>query len=275
LRRRIVLWSLAAAASLVLVAVVGLPLIAARATTLVSYGVERKLGRAVDAQVHAALDSRHLGAAFDCVQDDAESPARAAFRKLMDQLEHAAALPHQFDAVVVRRGEPNAIALPGGRIYVFQGLIAQAESVDEVAGVISHEIGHIAHRDGTRSIIEGAGLSVLFGMLLGDFVGGGAVVISATTILKTSYSRHAEAAADAYGVWLMTKAGGDPRALGRILLRIAGTTHPGPKILIDHPETRDRVAAIDALAPPAPPAPRRPLLDGGEWAALRSICLQP
>ena len=62
----------------------------------------------------------------------------------------------------------------------------------------------------------------------------------------------------------------DARALGRFLSRIAGTTHPGPKILLDHPETRDRVAAIEAVAGSAP---SRPLLDQAEWAALKNICV--
>jgi hypothetical protein len=52
-------------------------------------------------------------------------------------------------------------------------------------------------------------------------------------------------------------------------LRIAGTTHPGPKILLDHPETRDRVTVIEAMAGSAP---TRPLLDQADWAALKSIC---
>ena len=103
---------------------------------------------------------------------------------------------------MVRRGEPNAFALPGGRIYVFQGLIERAETVDELAGVLAHEIGHVAHRDGKRSVLQGAGLSFLFGMLLGDFVGGGAVIFAAKTILQTSYSREVETAADGYGVEL-------------------------------------------------------------------------
>jgi hypothetical protein len=68
---------------------------------------------------------------------------------------------------------------------------------------------------------------------------------------------------------LMTRISGDARALGRFLLRIAGTTHPGPKILLDHPETRDRVTMIEEMAGSAP---TRPLLDQADWAALKSIC---
>src|SRR5262249_58436306 len=135
---------------------------------------------------------------------------------LVSALEAAAELPLPVRPLVVRRPDVNAITLPGGRIYVFEGLLTKANSVDEVAGVLGHEIGHVAHRDGTKSVLEAAGLSLLFGMLLGDFTGGGAVVIAARTVLQTAYSRTAEAAADEFGARLMDKLGGDPRALGTI-----------------------------------------------------------
>ena len=88
---------------------------------------------------------------------------------------------------------------------MFEGLVEKSETPDELAGVIAHEIGHVAHRDGTRSILQSAGLSFLFGMLLGDFVGGGAVVIGARAVLQSSYSRDVESAADRYGVELMSR----------------------------------------------------------------------
>ena len=156
-------------------------------------------------------------------------------------------------------------------MYVYQGLVREARTPDELAGVIAHEIGHVAHRDGTRTIMQGAGVALMFGMLLGDFIGGGAVVVAAKTLLRTSYSREVEAAADGYAVVLMTKIGGDPRALATILSRIAGGTHAGPKILADHPETRDRIVAIEAMASSTP---RRSLLNQTEWAALKSICAE-
>ena len=93
-----------------------------------------------------------------------------------------------------------------------------------------------------------AGLSFLFGMLLGDFVGGSAVVIGARAVLQSSYSREVEAAADRYGVDLMGRAGGDPRALGTVLTRISGAIHPGMEILRDHPDTKARVAVINDLS---------------------------
>lgn len=268
LRAQVVVWSLAATASLLLVAVWGVPRIATELAPLVPYSVERKLGAAIERQVRASLASRHAGAAFEC----GEQPGRAAFDKLMDRIETAAALPIPLKTLVVRLPDANAIALPGGYIYVFQGLIDDAKTPDELAGVIAHEIGHVAHRDGTRSVLQTAGLSLMFGMLLGDFVGGGAVVLAAKSILQTSYTREVETAADAHSVALMKQIDGDPRALGAILQRIAGTSHPGPKILADHPDTRDRVARIEAAAGAAPAAPAKPLLTHAEWAALKNIC---
>jgi Zn-dependent protease with chaperone function len=269
-RLRVVAWSAAAMVVLVLAAVFGVPALASRLAPLVPPALERKLGNAVDAEVRGMLDTRNLGGAFECGQGDAERPGRTALDRLTNRLAAAADLAVPLQLAVVRRPETNAIALPGGRIYVFQGLIAKAETADELAGVIAHEIGHVARRDGTRSILQGAGLSFLFGMLLGDFVGGGAVMVAATTVLRSSYSRDVERAADAYAVELAGKAGADPQALARMLARIADDKGRGPKILLDHPEAAERIAAINAM--PRAAAPPTPLLDAGEWAALKRVC---
>jgi Peptidase family M48 len=194
LRRKIVALSFAAAASLVVTAVFGLPALASRIIPLVPLAAEHRLGDAIDRNIRGMLDSQHLGAAFACGSAPSEAAGRAALDKLVGKLEAVAALPFPLHVEVVRRAEPNAMALPGGRVYVDDGLIAIAQTPDELAGVLAHEIGHVAHRDGTRTVLQTAGLSFLFGMMLGDFVGGGAVVIAARTVLKSSYSRRVEAA---------------------------------------------------------------------------------
>jgi Zn-dependent protease with chaperone function len=272
LRRKVIGLSFAAAASLIVTAVFGLPALASRIIPFVPLGVEYKLGAAIDKNIRPALDTRHLGTGFACGATAGEAAGRAALDKLVGKLEAAAALPFPLHVEVVRRAEPNAIALPGGHIYVDDGLIAKAQMPDELAGVLAHEMGHVAHRDGTRTVLQTAGLSFLFGMMLGDFVGGGAVVIAARTVLKSSYSRRAETAADAYSVQLMQKAGGDPHALGDILARIVEDKDQGMRLLLDHPETKDRIAAIDAVAVPGQTTP---LLDAADWSALQQICAPP
>lgn len=262
-------WSVAATVSLLLVAIFGVPAVAERLAPLLPAAVEHRLGDAVDMQLRGILDTRRTGAAFECGAATSEKPGRAALDKLVHRLEAAAGLPTPLRSTVVRRTEANAMALPGGQVYVFRGLIEKADNADEVAGVIAHEIGHIAHRDGTKAVLRAGGLSFLFGMLLGDFVGGGAVVVAAKTVLQSSYSREAEAAADAYGAELMTKAHGNARALATMLAKIGGATEPGMKILLDHPETQARIAAINKLAGARPTTP---FLEAGEWAALKRIC---
>ena len=255
--------------SLVVLAWLAVPALAARLTPYVPVALERKLGAAIDMQVRAALDTHDRGRQFECGLAPDKQPAKLALSRLLRQLETRASLGMPLRIAVVRRSEPNAIALPGGQVYVFEGLIDRADTPDELAGVLAHEIGHVAHRDGTRAVLHGAGLSFLFGMMLGDFVGGGAAVIAVRTLLQSSYSRDTEAAADAYGVQLMRKAGGDGRALGVMLGKIGGATEPGMRILRDHPDTKARIAAIERLAPAGGGGM---LLAAQDWAALRTIC---
>jgi Zn-dependent protease with chaperone function len=269
-RRKVVFWSIAAVISLVLVGIFGVPAIATRLAPLIPFSVERKLGEAVDPQVRAMFGGREAGKPFECGTLEDEAPGRRALERLAAKLEAAANLGIPLKIAVARSPVVNAIALPGGIIYIFRGLIAKSENVDEVAGVLAHEIGHVAHRDATRAVLQAAGLSFLLGMVLGDFVGGGAVVIATRAILQLSYSRDVERAADLYAVELIAKAGGNPRALGAVLGRIAGSNDPNLRILLNHPVTAERVALIEQLS--AATAAASPLLDAADWAALKRIC---
>lgn len=268
-RMKVIGWSVVAVAVLVFAAVFGVPALADRIAPLVPLRAERWVGDAVNGQVRKMLDTGDASRAFECGRDTGEAAGQAALAKLIGKLEAAAGLPLSLDAKVVRRSEANAVALPGGYIYVYEGLIDKSESADEVGGIIAHEIGHIAHRDGMRSLLQSAGLSFMFGMLLGDFVGGSAVVIGARAVLRSSYTREVESAADRYSVELMRKAGADQRALAVVLNRIAGAIHPGVEILRDHPDTQARVKLINDLATASAP---QSLLEPSEWAALRRIC---
>lgn len=268
-RHAVIGWTIVATVALIAVSYWGVPAIADRLAPVVPLAAERRMGDAVNMQVRSQLDTRNAGAAFECGNGANETAGRAALDKVVKRLEGAASLRLPLRSTVIRRPEANALALPGGQIYIFRGLIEKADNADEVAGVIAHEIGHVANRDGTKGVLQGAGLSFLFGMLLGDFVGGGAVVLAAKTVLQSSYSREAESAADRYAAELMKKAQGDTRALATMLDKIGGATEPGMKILLDHPETKARIAAINRIAANGPTVP---FLSSAEWAALKRIC---
>jgi len=268
-RLRISAWVVLATLSLVGIAVFVVPAVAGRLAPYVPASIERKLGDAANVQVRATLDTKKLGDRFTCGREAAEKSGRDALNALVARLSRSADLPTPIDVSVVRSNVPNAFALPGGHIYVFQGLLDKAESPDELAGVIAHEMGHVAHRDSMRSMLQGAGLSLLFGMLLGDFVGGGAVIVAGKTLIESTYSRAVESAADAYGVRLVAATGGDPQALGTILTRIDDKKYTGMHIWVDHPQAEDRARTIRNLALKSAGVT---LLDADQWTALKHIC---
>jgi Zn-dependent protease with chaperone function len=268
-RRRAVILSLAAALSLLLVAFYGIPQIADQLSRLVPPQIEQKLGRAADARVRLTLDKGPKGQPFECGTGPGEAEGKIVFDKLMTQLAKGSGLAMAIRPAVVRREEANAFALAGGHIYVLRGLIENAKDVDEVAAVIAHELGHVANRDGMRSVLQSAGLSLVFGMLLGDFVGGAAVVVAAQLLLKASYSRRQETAADDFSVRTLQELKANPRALAIFLDRVARTPK-GWSIFLAHPSVLERVARINAMA--LPETDRKPLLTDAEWQALRRIC---
>src|SRR5262249_35694363 len=128
-RTKVVAWSMAAVISLLLVGVFGVPAIADRLTPYVPNAVEHRFGEAVDAQVRDMLHRERRGPAFECGQADAEKAGRAALSRLAARLQAAASPAISINLAVLRKPQPNAFALPGGHIYLFEGLINKAETV--------------------------------------------------------------------------------------------------------------------------------------------------
>ena len=263
---KIVGWSAAAIVSAVLLVLYGVPALAARIAPLVPWSTEVSLGNAVEGQIMQQLPG---GPARLCGTDKS-GEGHKALLALTERLVRHADLPGAVDVKVADSGVQNAFTLPGGKIIFMRGLIEKATSPDEVAGVLAHELGHVAHRDAMRSIIHSGGISFLIGTLLGDFTGAGALVIGSKFLLGTRYSRENESEADEFAIEVMSKAGGDVRALAGFLRRVA--QQPGERqleLLLTHPVTEDRVAAIERRAPSGQ---RQPLMSDAEWQALKQIC---
>lgn len=255
---RIVAASLAAAAAIVGMAWFGMPLVANRLAAILPYAWEKPLGAAVDRQVRMIFGSA------------CSKPAgAAALRKLVVQLQSAARLPIPPEPLVLRSKIANAFALPGGKVYVLSGLLVTAETPDELAGVLSHEFGHVAHRDSLRRLIREGGTSFLVGMMFGDVTGSGAVLMAGRTLLSASHSRGDESRADAFAVTVMHRLGRPTEPLGALLTRMTHGHDEGPSLLRDHPLTPERAAMLQAENRPATGAV---LLDDGEWQDLKHIC---
>ena len=255
---RIVGWSLAAAASIVLMTLYGIPLVADRLAALVPASAEQRLGAAVDKQVRALMGGKSCTGA----------EGQRAFAKMVEALRTAGNSAIPLEAQVLSSPVPNAVALPGGRIYLFEGLLSRARNSDEIAGVIAHEIGHAEHRDGLRSVIRTGGTSFLFGLLFGDITGSGAVIFASRMLLDASHSRDAETAADDYAIRAMTRLGRSPAPLGELLVRISGKDG-GTTIIDSHPVSSERLERM-RLATPTNAGP--PILTDAEWQALRRVC---
>jgi Zn-dependent protease with chaperone function len=256
----IVAWSLAAAASIVAVVLFGVPLAADRLTPLVPQSFERRLGDVADGQVKALFGGKVCNGAA----------GQAAFTKLVDTLREAAGLDPSIRTAVLATPVPNAFALPGGRVYLFDGLLAKADNADEIAGVLAHELGHLRHRDSTRNLIYNGGTSFLIGLLFGDITGSGAVIFASRSLVSASYSREAEQNADTFSIDIMHRLGRPTKAMGELLFRVTGKEMDKTlSILSNHPLTEDRLARMrDADRPVSGP----PLLTAPEWTALKAIC---
>lgn len=262
-RRKVVAWALAAIVSLVLLAVYGLPAIAGRLAPLVPASAEIRLGAAMDPQVRSMVSATPLKT---CTAPE----GLAALSDLVARYERAAALHVPLRVVVLDHRLVNAFALPGGYIYLFNGLIQRARSPDELAGVLAHEIGHVKLRHGLRSAIQAGGLGFLLGTVFGDFAGGTAVVVASRALLQSAFSRDAEREADRFGVELMLRAGGDPAGLARFF---DGAPSSGPGALAwiaSHPTHAEREQAIREAA--RGQARAGPALTPEQWTALRAIC---
>ncbi len=267
-RRRAIVWSFAAACSLVAVVVYGIPAVADRLVPMVPPTFEHRLSKTADERIRAVFEKDPKGRPFECGGGPGEADGKAAFDKLVGIIRKGADFHQPLKAVVLRRDEANAVTLPG-HLYVLGGLIEKAENVDEVAGVIAHELGHLANRDGVRALLKAGGLTLVLGSLLGDFVGGSAVIFASETLLKLSYSRQREAEADYYAVRTMQALKADARAFATFMERAAGSGSRR-SIFMGHPPMPDRVARINAIAPPQ--SGGATLLDADEWKALKGIC---
>jgi Zn-dependent protease with chaperone function len=256
----IVGWSLAATVSIILVVLFGVPLAADRLAPLVPQAFERRLGDVADGQVKALFGGK--------VCDN--SAGQAAFTKLVNAIRVAAGMNSSVESAVLSSSIPNAFALPGGKVYLFRGLLAKAENADEIAGVLAHELGHLRHRDGTRNLIYNGGTSFLIGLLFGDITGSGALIFASRSLVTASYSRDAEHNADTFSIDVMHALGRSPKPMGELLFRVTGKeANKSISILASHPLTEDRLKRMNSEdRPPSQP----PLLTLQEWTSLKAIC---
>jgi hypothetical protein len=155
---------------------------------------------------------------------------------------------------VIDASDINAFALPGGPMYVNRGMIEAARTEGEMAGVMAHELSHVALRHGTAQATKaqkyavGAGVAGILGTILGG-PGLGQVAQAPFGVYFLKYSREYETEADLLGARIMANAGYDPRDLANMFRTIeAQGSGGGGGFLSDHPSSANRYARINQEA---------------------------
>jgi len=198
---------------------------------------ERRLGAALAAAFLADKDTIAGGPTVDAVRLIVDRLAAAADTKGMT-----------FTVHVVESPQVNALALPGGQIVVFTGLLRGAGGPEEVAGVLAHEIQHVLHRHGLQRLVRQLGAAAVIGMATG---GGdiGRLAGRVGDLVQLSHGRDQEAEADRDGLALLHRAGLPPEAMVSFFERLR-RADPGamPEFLSTHPDTARRVEELRRLA---------------------------
>ena len=240
------------------------------------------LARLMNAEAEVAMGEAHYdltrqmfggegGPLRECTNPDGV----AALDRLVERVAGDVVLPYDLQVVVLDDGARpvvNAYAVAGGRITFFDSLIQLAESPEEVAAVLAHELGHVVNRDPVRRTLQDSSSRAVLAVLVGDLTGGGILTGVTGEALTSGFSRAAETRADVFAYGQLTQAGLPPSALGRFFTR-AREIWGEAGGLVRHFSSHPQVAArIEAAAQAGDPVIGQPALTPKDWAALRDIC---
>lgn len=181
--------------------------------------------------------------------------------------------PFDYRFAVVRDGQLNAFAAPGGFVYVNSGLIARVANDSELAGVLGHEIGHaharhiVRQQEKTRLVSYAALAGMLLSMVQ-PAIGAAAMGANATAQLK--YAREFEQEADYLGMRYMREAGYDPHGMASFMKKIwqeqLGGPATVPPYMLSHPLTEERIVNLEAATKNMPAVPAA---DVASWRLQR------
>jgi predicted Zn-dependent protease len=195
----------------------------------------------VETQLGDALSRQYV------LQYKANDSATYYANKFCEQIRFNTVYPIHVE--VLESEELNAFALPGGRTFVYSGLLKKLDNYDELAALLGHEASHVIHRHSLKSILRSAAAGVVISALFGNISEISAWVLSrADDFKQLDYSRELETEADDEGFKLMLQNGVDPNGMLRLLklLKKEGAEMPAMmKYLSTHPETDERIANIE------------------------------
>lgn len=261
--RKALFWTVGALGAMAFIIFVAVPALAPQIAAMIPKEREAALGDEVEKMV------RRVGL-FSRVCKGREG--KAALDKMVDTLTAGMELRIPVRADVVESSMINAVALPGGRVLMFMPLIEEAESAEEVAGVLAHEIGHTHNSDPTREMIRSSASAGVLGLFFGDFLGAGVLAGLGEHAANMSYTRDAERSADDFAIERLAASGTASEPMAGFFRRFREQGADKGMFggyLSSHPSFAEREAKLIAASIGDQ---AKPILTPAEWRALRSIC---
>jgi len=160
---------------------------------------------------------------------------------------HRPEMPYEFTAV--NEESLNALALPGGPIFITKGMLLQLETEDQLAGILAHEVAHVVARHGAAQMSRQIGMDIVLSAVVRDEAPRGAMTVAQVgrQIINLSYSRDQERQSDIAGIDYMVEAGYNPYGMQQVmemLEQAAGVR--SIEFLSTHPSPENRVQYINA-----------------------------
>ena len=271
IRRKLLGLSATAIVSVAFILFVLVPVMADQLAEFLPAKGEQALGDVTFEQIRTALGQDEGGSIQICER----AAGHAALEKMTARLAKHTTFPFPLKVHVLQHEMINAFALPGGHIILFEGLIKSADTAEEVAAVLAHEMGHVASRDATRGALRSAGSIGVLGLVFGDFAGGTLALFLANQLIEAQYSQAVEVSADDYAAALLAEASLPPEALGAFFQRLRdefGDEDGFVQHFSSHPALRDRLRAAAEAGRRNENNSTSPVLTVSEWADLRRIC---
>ncbi|ESA34797.1 peptidase m48 ste24p [Leptolyngbya sp. Heron Island J] len=180
------------------------------------------------------------------------SATQNTLNQLLDRLE--AHLPTEqrtgrdYQVLYVPDATVNALAIPGDRIIIHQGLLAEVVSENELMMVLGHELGHFANRDHLRALSRQVLLQLSLSGIVGDFGSIGAIATTSISALANAqFSQQQEQQADRIGLTLLNQTYGHAAGATDFFDRLSQEERPGLAILATHPPSQKRVRNLERL----------------------------
>ncbi len=267
--RRLCLWSGVLGGFVALMSLVVLPLVADAAVKWLPRSFEKNYSRQVEQALiqNLAASGKMPNGARVC-----QAPGGIlALNKIFRQFQNAIPDEARISVTVMDADVANAMALPGVRMLIFSKLFELTDHPNAFAGVIAHELGHLAARHPLRSLVERSYGAMLLSLLVGERMTGAMQSGVSPHVLSAANSRALEQEADEAALAFMKSAGLDSTALAGFhanMHQTYGQAEDLPALFQTHPPSRERIDFIlnapktgDGLA-----------LTDTEWQALRRIC---